>query len=97
MVNIDGTDLHFECLLLGMGENPSPLGEAFRLIIRFSPSSSWGFRGNRRTRTGEKNSWTMRSDKESVLFCDLLAQARASTWRRTVRVFMEFTSPLSRL
>jgi len=37
-----------------MGENPSPLGEAFRLIIRFSPAEARGFRGNRRTRTGDK-------------------------------------------
>jgi len=26
----------------GMGENPSPLGEAFRLMIRFSPAEAGG-------------------------------------------------------
>jgi len=52
-----------------MGENPSPLGEAFSWWSVSLPAEAGGL-GERREQGPAQNSGATRSEKESVLFCN---------------------------
>jgi len=80
-----------------MGENPSPLGEAFKVDDPVAPPAEVGglrkrWSKDRRPKFG--GSGKGRGDRD---VCDALARGCGLTWRQTVWVFMELISPLSRL
>jgi hypothetical protein len=67
-----------------MGENPSPLGEAFKVDDPFAPLAEAGGLRKRRSRDPRPKFVGSAKGREGRDVCDVLARGCGLTWRRTV-------------